>query len=179
MKFLIGTNNKQKVAVAREVIEQMLHGVEFTLNGHDVASGYGETPIAEETKLGAYNRAVALLSNHECDYAIGIESGLVSRYGDTYEEAWCCIITTTGAYYGYSSGLKVPDILTQKMKAENVEHFEALRDDEIKKLLPEKEGKDTWTNYSGRMIARRISFEESLRNTLVQIFAPDDSLYHR
>lgn len=179
MKFLIGTNNKQKITVAQVVIKQMLGQRSFTLSGRNVPSGYGETPIAEETKLGAYNRATALEPTKNCDYAIGIESGLVERYGDTYEEAWCCIISSGQTCFGYSSGLKVPEVLVKKMKAENVQHFEALRDEEIRKMLPEKEGKDTWTNYTGHMIARRISFEESLRNALVQIFAPEDSLYHK
>jgi non-canonical (house-cleaning) NTP pyrophosphatase len=179
MNFAIGTCNKEKVESAEKAITQMLGDKKFTLRGFDVPSGYGETPIAEETKLGAYNRANVLAANEDCDYAIGIESGLVERYGDTYEEAWCSILFAGKSYFGYSSGLKVPDILINKMKQEGVQHFEALRDKDIRKMLPEKERKDTWANYSAHMVARRISFEEALRNTLAQIFAPEESLFHK
>jgi non-canonical (house-cleaning) NTP pyrophosphatase len=177
MKFLIGTKNSEKVATAEVVIQQIVK-TQFTLEGVDVPSGFGETPIGEETKTGAYNRATALVVK-QCDYAIGIESGLVERYGDTYEEAWCCIVTKNRkTFFGYSSGLMVPDLITEKMQREELEHFEVMRTEEIRALLPVRDRRDTWANYSAQMIARRLSFEESLRNALVQIFAPEDSLYH-
>lgn len=178
MDFKIGTNNKEKVATAHKVLKQVIMDEEFKLEGLDVPSGFGETPVDEETKLGAHNRAKALL-NMGCDYALGVESGLVERYGDTYEEAWCCIMSKSGIWYGYSSGLKVPNILTKMMKERGLEHFEALRTDEIREMLPIKDRKDTWANYSAHMLVRTISFEESIRNALVQIFAPSDSMYHK
>lgn len=179
MKFLIGTQNEEKLDAAAVVLRQILGSKQFTLHGRDVPSGYGETPLGEETKNGAYNRAKALLAQGNCDYAMGVESGLVERYGDTYEEAWCCVMTGDGIWYGYSSGLKVPEVLVQKMRRDDLQHFEALRTDEIKALLPIKDKKDTWSNYSAHMVARRISFEEALRNVLVQIFAPEESLYRK
>lgn len=179
MKFLIGTQNTQKVATAKKVIAAVLKLGEVDLEGMDVPSGFGETPIDSETKSGADNRAQALIDNHACDYAIGIESGLVERYGDLYEEAWCSIRTKDAVFYGYSSGLKVPDIITNKMKKHNMEHFEVLRTDEIRALLTVKAGKDTWGNYSAHMISRQVSFEESLRNALIQAFASEDSMYSK
>lgn len=179
MKFMIGTQNEEKVETAATVLKGILGNQDFSLKGVDAPSGFGETPIGEETKNGAYNRAKALYLGGACDYGIGIESGLIERYGDTYEEAWCCIVAEEGTWYGYSSGLTVPKILTQKMAAESLQHFEVLRSDEIKALLPIKERKDTWANYSAHMIVRRISFEEALRNALVQVFAPDESLYRK
>lgn len=177
MKFMIGTNNSEKITSAEHVLTELLHDREFTIDGEDVPSGFGETPIGEETKLGAYNRAKALAANKQCDYAIGIESGIVERYGDIYEEAWCCVMTADVTVYGYSSGLKVPKVIVHKMESEGIEHYQALRSEEIKNLLIEKTRKDTWGNYSAMMVVRKISFEESMRNALVQMFAPSDSLY--
>lgn len=179
MKILIGTQNDEKVSTAESVLKELLPVDEFALIGMDVPSGYGETPVDEETKLGAYNRAKALMAEHECDYAIGIESGIIERYGDVYEEAWCCVIGPDTTVYGYSSGLKVPEVITRKMKAEGLEHYQALRSEEIKDLLVEKSRKDTWGNYSAMLLVRRISFEESMRNALVQLFASSDSLYSK
>lgn len=179
MKFLIGTKNQQKVEIAHAVLAEFVKNTEFTLMGKDVPSGFGETPHDEETMQGAVNRAQTLYTDFDCDFGIGIESGLVERYGQIYEEAWCSVIGKDTSALGYSSGLKVPDIITNKMKSDDLEHFEVLRLEEIKDLLPIKTAKDTWANYSALAIARTVSFEESLRNALIQIFASKDSLYRK
>lgn len=44
-----------------------------------------------------------------------LESGLVERFGQIYEEAWACVISSEmNEYFGYSSGLKVPDSIIKK-----------------------------------------------------------------
>lgn len=175
-KFYIGTNNVRKIESARKVLTEVLGTDGFTISGKDVPSGVGETPHDEDTMLGAQNRAQALIQLDDCEFGIGLESGLVERYGHIYEEAWCCVSGAEKTTYGYSSGLTVPDLITRRMKNEGLEHFEVLRD--IKLLLPEKGEKDTWGNYSALRLTRALSFEEALRNALVQMFAPSESLYH-
>lgn len=179
MKFYIGTNNPQKVEATSQALLSILGERKFGLEGKDVPSGFGETPHDEETMRGAENRASELMKLKDCDYAIGLESGLVERYGHIFEEAWCCIISKEKTAYGYSSGLKVPDIITDKMASDQLEHYQVLRLEEIKALLPVKTRKDTWGNYSDLLLTRQISFEEALRNALVQIFSSDNSLYSK
>lgn len=179
MKFFIGTNNAVKVDTAKQVIAKILDSTDFELFGKDVPSGFGETPHDQETIQGAENRAKELILLPECEYAIGLESGLVQRYGHIFEEAWCCVIAKHKTTYGYSSGLKVPDVITRKMSSDNLEHFEVLRLEEIRSLLPVKTSKDTWGNYSNLALTRKISFEEALRNALVQMFSSSESLYNK
>lgn len=178
MNCLIGTQNSEKVASFTKVLKEIT-SEECTVEGIDAPSGFGETPLDEQTKRGAQNRAEYLSKKYQSDLYVGLESGLVQRYGDTFEEAWCCIIKDSVQYLGYSSGLVIPKVLLRKMQQEGLEHFEALRTNEIRDLLPIKDRKDTWANYSAQMLVRSISFEEAFRNCLVQIFAPSDSMYHR
>ena len=61
------------------------------------------------------------------DFYVGLESGLVERYGHIYEEAWSCAITNKGKeYFGYSSGLKVPDYILKRMDELKLEHCMAM-----------------------------------------------------
>lgn len=174
MKFVIGTNNKSKIEIARKVLDQIISD-NFTIEGKEVDSGVPETPHDQETKRGAQNRAHRLLRSTEYDYAIGLESGLVERYGDVYEEAWCCVLSSGKETLGYSSGLKIPDLVVRHMHDKNMKHYEVMR--AIKSLLPNPEEKDTWGNYSSMKLTRSVSFEEALRNALIQMFADSNSLY--
>ena len=52
----------------------------------------------------------------EADYYVGIESGLVERYGPYFEEAWAVIIAGDGKeQIGYSSGLVLPQIVVDEL----------------------------------------------------------------
>lgn len=66
--------------IAATVIDQP-----FVVKGYDVPSDVPDTPHGEEVECGASNRAQALAA--EGVYAVGLESGLVERYGGTYEES--------------------------------------------------------------------------------------------
>jgi len=134
------------------------------------------TPREKQTFDGATNRATDSRSNNpDANFYIGIESGLVNRYGIDFEETWCCITNYDDQrYYGYSSGLKIPDYILSEMKRHGLEHY-ALYD----KLGEEKgiDVKETWGTYTGGKLLRSVSLEEAARNALLQIFAPDGSFY--
>ena len=119
-----------------------------------------DTPWDVQTKQGASNRAKALADKNI--YAIGIESGLVERYGDIYEESWSCIIFEGKRYYGYSSGLQLPTYVTNKMTSMKLEHGPAMR------AIREIHSASKAASYS---------LTQSLRNALIQIFAPAGHLY--
>jgi len=150
--------------------------IDFTF---DAKSHVSETPWDEETYAGARNRAQgAFLAHPNAEYAIGIESGLVERYGQTYEEAWCCIIDKNKQeFFGYSSGLRVPDYILKKMDEHKLPHYLIFA--KLNNHFDKTINSDTWSNYSGKILTREISLEESLRNALVQIFSPEESYYKK
>lgn len=177
MKFIIGTRNEKKVKSVREMVAQVSNLENFTVKGFDAASEVPETPWDRQTFEGARNRAQNCKESNDGDYFIGLESGLIERYGHIFEEAWCCVLSSTGEeYFGYSSGLKVPDYIIQKMDELKIDHNSVMKliEDEVEGLY-----KDTWANYSGKSISRTVSLDEALRNALIQTFASEKSYYKR
>lgn len=67
----------------------------------------------------------------------------------------------------------MPDYVLKEMKERNEEHRHVML-----RLRKNPDGpKDTWGDYSAGMIMRTVSLEESLRNALIQEFAPEGSYY--
>lgn len=177
MRYCIGTASAIKLGAAKKVIETILGDTPFEIEGMETDSGVPLTPWNRETLMGARNRAAACREmKPEADYWVGLESGIVERFDATFEEAWACVLTRAGEeYLGFSSGLKVPDYVLSQMKERNEEHRQVMH-----RLRKNPDGpKDTWGDYSAGMILRTVSLEESLRNALIQVFAPQESYYRR
>jgi non-canonical (house-cleaning) NTP pyrophosphatase len=179
MKIIIGTRSERKINSVKKVLESLVTHQIFDIESLSTNSNVPETPYDKETYDGALNRALECKEkNPEADYFIGIESGLVERYGHTYEEAWTCVLDKSGKeYFGYSSGLKLPDYIQEKMKEHDLPHYLIFA--KLNNHFDKDVNSDTWGQYSGNMLLREISIEESLRNALVQLFAPEDSYYKK
>lgn len=176
MKIVIGTKNQKKIEVVRSIFEQVLKPHELEVLAHDAASGVPEAPIGNETFKGAHNRA------HECralggaQYYVGIESGLVERYGNYFEEAWAVILPHDGVpLIGYSSGLLLPAAVTDRMK-NGEKHNDIMAYYDKLFQLPD-DNRDTWSRYTGGTISRTVSLEEALRNALIQTAGSERNLY--
>jgi len=178
MKFIIGSASERKIKIAEEAIRELFKDEKLIIEGYAAISGVPDTPYDQQTFDGAKNRALDSQShNKDANYYIGLESGLVERYGHIYEEAWAAVISSDGKeFFGYSSGLKVPDYVLRKMDELKMEHCGVMT------ILEEEHGKlpnDTWGTYSGGMIARATSLKESLRNALIQVVARAESFYNK
>ena len=178
MKIIVGSASQRKIDTVKKVFEQVFKDSDFDIVGCVVKSGVPETPYDKETFDGARNRAMEAKRNGgEANFYVGLESGLVERYGHIYEEAWSCVLAKNGKeYFGYSSGLKVPDYILKKMEELKLEHCMAME-------IIEKEfgnlPNDTWGTYSGGLIIREISLEESLRNAIIQALSHEKSFYNK
>jgi len=176
MKIILGSASDRKIKITEKVIKQLFNQ-ECKVIGYPANSNVPDTPYDRQTYEGSRNRALDSQKSGEADYYIGLESGLVERYDHIYEEAWSTIITKEGKeYYGYSSGLKVPDYILKKMDKLKMEHCDVMTLIEEEFNLTEN---DTWGTYSGGIILREISLEESLRNAFIQIISPDSSFYKK
>jgi non-canonical (house-cleaning) NTP pyrophosphatase len=171
MKCILGSTSQRKVEIVRKVLGELVRS-DMDVKGFEVKSRVPETPWNEETVIGARNRAMFCRElGEDADYFLGLESGLVERYGHIYEEAWAVVFTPDGKEFsGYSSGLKVPDFILKKMEQHNLPHYQ---------IFAEDINSDTWAQYSGELLLREVSLEESVRNAFVQIFAPEKSFYKR
>ena len=173
MTIALGSASKRKIATVEKFLKEFFP--DLTLRGAEVSSGVSETPHDQETKKGAHNRAIQVrILYPDSDLCIGLESGLVQRYSELYEEAWACILSKEGkSYFGYSSGLKVPNTLVTEMK-KGTPHAELMnRFDQLLGI----QTKDTWGSYSGKLLSRDTSLQEALRNALIQVIAGEKSFY--
>ena len=177
MKVIVGSGSKQKVTITEKVMRAFSKS-QVQVHGCAVSSGVPETPFGRETFEGACNRAKGACNQIAgADYCVGLENGLIERYEHIYEEAWAAVLAADGnIYFGYSSGLKVPDCILQKMDALHLPHSEVMA------LIERERGtipNDTWRTYSGGLIVRAMSLEEALRNACIQIFSPPTSLFEK
>lgn len=177
MKIIIGTKNQKKIDVVKSVFEEIFNLSDLEVVAHNADSLVPEAPHDQETYDGATNRATECVSIGAADYYVGIESGLVIRYGNFFEEAWAVVISKDGKkQIGYSSGLLLPAIVAKRMNNGEMHNnimaeFDKLFD------LPD-DNRDTWSRYTGGYISRQVSLEESLRNALIQSVPTERNLYN-
>ena len=176
MKIIVGTKNQKKITAVESLFKEIFALTDLTVTAHDAKSLVPEAPIDEESFKGALNRAKECESIGGADYYVGIESGLVERYGNVFEEAWAVIITSSGTeQIGYSSGLLLPTVVTDRMKNGEM-HNDIMADFDKKFDLPD-DNRDTWSRYTGGFISRQISLKEALRNALIQAVPTERNLY--
>ncbi len=176
MKIIVGTKNQNKIDVVRSTFMEFFSITDIQVIGHNADSKVPEAPHDQETFDGAMNRAKECSEIGSADYYIGLESGLVERYGNYFEEAWGVIISEAGTkQIGYSSGLLLPSVVVKRMR-NGEKHNDIMADYDKLFNLPD-DNRDTWSRYTGGHISRRISLEESLRNALIQSATTEQSLY--
>lgn len=149
MKIMIGTTNRIKLMAIEEVLLSIKakNKIEFTTLSASIESQVPDTPYEDETIKGAKNRANLLFENYsnDADIFVGLESGLIKRYDNIYEECWCVIKDKNGdEFYGYSSGFMLPTKVTEQMKTGKT-HIQVLKD--ISREL-NLDNRDTWSIYS-------------------------------
>lgn len=179
MRVVIGTRNQKKVDTVRMVFGEVLRPDSLEVVGLDAPSGVPEAPHDKETFDGAMNRAKFCMSTHaDADYFVGLESGLVERYGNFFEEAWAVVLRADGArpLIGYSSGLLLPGVVVERMH-EGKKHNEIMADFDKLFNLPD-DNRDTWSRYTGGGISRQISLEEAARNAVIQLSESRQNLYN-
>lgn len=174
MKIIVGTKSKLKLNIVKKVFAKYLDK-NTEVYGVDISSEVSESPFGKDVFNGAKNRAINARNKEKGDIYIGIESGQTKRYNIKFDETWCCIYYNRKIYYGYSSGLVLPKKVVNEMKDKT--HKNAMI--KIKKDFDDnkKYSKNTWSNYSNKLISRNISIEESIRNALIPIIASSKSLY--
>jgi len=130
MRVAVGTQNKAKIEAVKEILKDYSHLKDADVFGVDVQSEVSSQPLSlDETVSGAMNRASNAF--HNCNYAIGIESGLmtVSAAKSGYMDVCACAIFDGNEYHiGLSSAWEFPDISIMKlMTEEKMEMKEAVQ----------------------------------------------------
>lgn len=177
MKVIVGSTSKRKIDVVKKVFDQYFSDENLEIISHDSVSGVPNTPYDEQTYIGAKNRASDARQAQSANYYVGLETGMVTRYGILFDEAWACVISKDGnEYFGYSSGLRVPNFILKRMKELTMEHSDAMTI--IEKELGDLPN-DNSSTYTGGILLRAMSLEEALRNALVQTLPHKTNLYSK
>jgi inosine/xanthosine triphosphatase len=112
MKIIVGSKNKAKVEAAEDMLKEYPHFAEASIEGIDVSSDVSDQPKSlEETIHGAMNRARNAFK--ECDYSIGLESGLmkVPETKTGYMDVCVCAIYDGREFHlGLSSAWEYPKL---------------------------------------------------------------------
>jgi inosine/xanthosine triphosphatase len=120
MHIIVGTTNRAKVTAVEEILREYPHLAVARISGISTISGVPDQPLSlSETILGARNRAANVFA--DCDYSIGIESGLmhVPESKSGYMDVCVCVIYDGHEYHlGLSSVWEFPDIETTRMIVE-------------------------------------------------------------
>jgi len=92
MKIIVGTKNAKKVETVTSIFQEIMKLDDVEVVAHNAESKVPEAPHDRETYEGALNRAIECSQLETADYFVGLESGLVERYGNMFEEAWAVYI---------------------------------------------------------------------------------------
>jgi inosine/xanthosine triphosphatase len=125
--FVVASMNPVKVHAFQDVIKTYACFTDSVVEGKAVPSGVSEQPLSfEETLQGAKNRAINAYGN--CDYSVGIESGImiISGAEQLYLENCVCVIYDGSRYHiGHSCGFQVPPAVMQAILAYQMDFAQA------------------------------------------------------
>lgn len=167
--FLINSKSYLKKIAVYEVISSYYSNQNFEIKQKLYDIKFPKTPTNNLTFLGAKRRAKILEKNIKDKnnlIFIGLESGLVKRFGFWFEECWCCIIFNKNYYFSYSSGFILPKRIVFKMNQKP--HYKILKELERTNKI---DSKDTWAHYSKNKISRKESIKEAFRNAFLSLIA--------
>ncbi len=111
MKIIVGSTNPSKVEAVREVLKQYSFLGKPEIVGVDVSSGVSSQPrTMEEIVQGAMNRAKNAYNHTNCDYSVGLESGLNKFPLVGYLELTACVFHDGKKLYpGLSPAFPIPE----------------------------------------------------------------------
>lgn len=97
MDVFVGSHNPVKIKAVRLAFQRVWPRKKWQVSGIKVASGVSDQPMsAEESIIGARQRAQLALTYAEADYGVGIEGGLQLVSGQYFDCGWVVVIDRQG-----------------------------------------------------------------------------------
>ncbi|MDO8510872.1 MAG: inosine/xanthosine triphosphatase [Nanoarchaeota archaeon] len=122
MKIVIGSTNPTKIEAVKETISLYSFFKNAELAGVEAASEVSDQPMSrQEIMDGARNRARNAYHHIQCDYGIGLESGLDEfPFAGKMQYTACAIYDGQNYYFGISSAFKCPEAIDKIMAEEGI-----------------------------------------------------------
>lgn len=163
MKIHISTKNQKKINLVKDIFTKEFPNQEIEIYNSNENSDVPSTPWDEQTYQGAKNRVKnAITNNPGYDYYIGLETGLVTRYGELIEEAWCFISEDgiEGAL-GYASGYIIGKNTKTNVQLDTTTHTKVLE------VYDNTQNK--YVMYSGSTTIREVSLRNAIKSALANL----------
>lgn len=115
---VVGSKNVPKIEAVRMAFAAVWPDRRWLVKGISIESGVSDQPLDEfETIAGARNRAYEAIKQTDCEYAVGIEGGLIHSAGRWMECGWMIVLDRHGREgIGASVKIMVPDKFLKQMK---------------------------------------------------------------
>ncbi|MEM4348025.1 MAG: inosine/xanthosine triphosphatase [Candidatus Anstonellaceae archaeon] len=118
LEVQIATDNPTKLEGAKSALISIF-GKKFRISHHAEDSKVGSHPFDQRTFEGAKNRAHSAWKRApDCDYALGIESGIFSKMkkGQYLDITVCCVYDGKKETYGTGMGFALPPEIAKRIK---------------------------------------------------------------
>ncbi len=161
MKIYVATQNQKKIDLVKKVFSQLFPNEELIVVGCDASSDVSGTPQSDQNFIGSHNRALnAKKMFSGGNYYVGLETGLVERSENIYEETWCTVLDSSGTErYSYSSGNVVSKDLQPKYELDEKTNS---------KILKVVDDSGEYVPYSGKLEVRELEIENAIKTSLIQ-----------
>jgi len=161
MKVAVGSPNPLKADAVREAFCMFFGEVEVA--SIDVASEVRPFPVGDdEIMAGAANRAKGAKANcPECEYAVGIEGGVVEFAGRWFDRNYAVILNGGRMGVGCSAGYEIDESILRQLIPET---------DDSKKVIDRIMGEENvfdGVGVVGVMTQRRLTRKDIMRDAVV------------
>lgn len=111
----VGSINKVKVQAVIEALSDKMPTVQVL--ACNVPSMVSAQPMSdEETKRGAFERAIGAQKKLKSTWGVGLEGGVFVDQGQVWNTVWCCVIDEHGkTSFGNGSRFLLPDKLSKAL----------------------------------------------------------------
>jgi len=170
MHIAVGSLNPIKQQAAQAVLGAVFPHSTFTAVA--VPSGVPEQPWGDDqTRTGAYNRALAARTTHNADFGVGLEGGVVETDFGLMTNAWCAIIDRSGTVgVGGGSHTMLPPAVADMLRSGR-ELGEAM--DAISGLQNTKQSLGAIGILTDGLSSRQQAYEVIVRFALARFRQPD------
>lgn len=168
MSIAIGSLNKVKIQAVEEVISDYDDFAGLPLTSLNVPSNVCEQPMSlAETVKGAKNRAInAFEATPDCQYAFGIESGLMEVAGSKsgfFDLTICAIYDGTDFFIGQSCAFELPQQVIQLVLHEKMDLGQAC----FHSKLTEKQALGASEGAIGLLTNGRITRKDYTKHAII------------
>jgi len=171
LKIAVGSTNPVKIAATKNVMKK-IYGNSVEVVPIKVESGVSHTPIGEEEIVrGAKNRAIRALQAIQADIGVGMEGGIVKKFGEWFLTGWCAVVDRSGKFsLGSSVYMLLPDSVVERvLKGEEL----GVVFDDITGMHDTKKTIGAIGILTKRLLTRQKAWEDSLIYAMARKISPE------